>query len=83
MNIELLGYFGGILVTISLLPQVIKSYATKSTKDISIIYTLVLTLGLFLWILYAIFNHIVPLTIFASVEFLITITLLSLKIMYK
>jgi MtN3 and saliva related transmembrane protein len=60
MNLEILGLLGGLLVTVSLLPQVIKSYKTKSTKDISIVYTIILMTGLALWILYAILNKIIP-----------------------
>lgn len=83
MNTEMLGFFGGALVTISLLPQVIKSFRTKSTKDISIVYTLVLMTGLALWISYAVLNNIIPLLIFASIELLITTSLFILKLLYK
>ncbi len=83
MNLEIIGFLGGFLVTISLLPQVIKSYKTKSAKDISIAYTLILITGLGLWVLYAILNSIIPLAIFASVELLITASLLILKLKYK
>ncbi len=83
MNLEIIGFLGGFLVTVSLLPQVIKSYKTKSTKDISIAYTLILITGLGLWVLYAILNSIVPLAIFASVELLTTASLLILKLKYK
>ncbi|MBI5001906.1 hypothetical protein HZC31_00820 [Candidatus Woesearchaeota archaeon] len=34
--IDILGYVAGILVVISLVPQVIKSWTTKSTRDISL-----------------------------------------------
>lgn len=83
MSIELLGYFGGLLVTISLLPQVIKSFRIRSTKDISIIYTLILMTGLALWVTYAVINSIIPLLIFASIELLITTSLFILKLIYK
>jgi len=83
MTLELLGYLGGILVTISLAPQVIKSYKTKSTKDISIVYTVILLIGLALWVMYAVLNSIIPLTVFASIEFLFTLSLLVLKLKYK
>ncbi len=83
MDLEILGLLGGLLVTISLLPQVIKSYKTKSTKDISIVYTIILMAGLALWVLYAILNRIIPLAIFASVEFFMTLSLLILKLKYK
>ena len=83
MFLETLGYIGGALVTVSLLPQVIKSYKTKSTRDISVVYTIILMTGLAFWVLYAILNGIIPLAIFASVEFLITTSLLILKLTYK
>lgn len=83
MPLEILGYIGGALVTISLAPQVIKSYRTKSTKDISIIYNLILLTGLAFWVIYAILNRIIPLTIFASIECLFTTSLLALKLKYK
>ena len=81
--IELLGYLGGGLVTISLLPQVIKSLKTKSTKDISVVYTLILMTGLAIWVIYATLNSIIPLLIFASIELLITTSLFILKLIYK
>ena len=45
--IDIMGYIAGALVVASLLPQVIKSWKTKSTKDISILrYTLYEIVGL-------------------------------------
>ena len=79
----MLGFLGGALVTVSLLPQVIKSFKTKSTKDISIVYTLILMTGLALWISYAVLNDIIPLLIFASIELAITASLFILKLIYK
>lgn len=83
MILELLGYLGGTLVTISLAPQVIKSFKTKSTKDISTSYTLILATGLVLWVIYAILNAVIPLAIFASIEFLFSVSLMILKLLYK
>lgn len=36
MFIDILGYVAGTLVVVSLLPQTIKSWKTKSTRDISL-----------------------------------------------
>lgn len=83
MNVEIIGYLAGALVAISLSPQVIKSYKTKSTKDISIIWTLILMTGLSLWIVNAVLNSIVPLAIFATIEFFMTFSLFLLKLIYK
>ena len=81
--LEIIGYLAGFIVAVSLSPQVIKAWKTKSTKDISIIWTLLLMTGLFLWVVYAVFNRIIPLAVFASVEFLMTFSLFILKILYK
>ena len=42
----MIGYLAGIIVAISLSPQLIKAWKTKSTKDISIIWTLTYMAGL-------------------------------------
>ncbi len=73
---------GGALIAIALLPQLIKTWKTKSTKDISYLWTLMLLAGLLLYILFAIKNSIGPLMVFASVEAVMTITLICFKIKY-
>ena len=82
-NLEFVGYAAGFIMSIALLPQLMKALRTKSTKDISILWTLVVMAGLSLWILYAISNRIMPLLIFAAVEFIMIALLFSLKIKYK
>jgi MtN3 and saliva related transmembrane protein len=44
--IDLIGFLAGATVAISLVPQVLKSWKTKSTKDISLAWTLIYILGL-------------------------------------
>ena len=82
-NLEFVGYAAGFIMSIALLPQLMKALRTKSTKDISILWTLVVMIGLSLWILYATSNRIMPLLIFAAVEFIMIAFLFSLKIKYK
>ncbi|MFH1586810.1 MAG: PQ-loop domain-containing transporter [Candidatus Diapherotrites archaeon] len=48
MWIDLLGYAAGLLVVISLLPQTIKSWRTKSTKDLSYWRYILYSIGLVL-----------------------------------
>ena len=82
-NIEIIGYLAGFLIAIALSPQLIKTWRTKLTKDISILWTLMLMFGLLLWVVYAIANKILPLLIFASIEFLMTLLLFVMKLIYK
>lgn len=83
MNIEVIGYMATALMAISLSPQVYKSWTTKSTKDISIPWILIYITGLALWIVYAIGISSNPLTLSATIEVLMAISLLILKLKYK
>lgn len=82
MKIELVGHLAGALVAIALLPQVIKAYRTRSTQDISILWTLILITGLVLWVTYAVANSIVPLALFGSIECLLAVSILTAKVLY-
>ena len=82
MALEIVGYLAGFIVAIALLPQVIKAWRTKSTKDISILWNLIFITGLILWVVYGIVNKILPLAIFASVEATMAASLLVLKLKY-
>ncbi len=82
-QLEVVGFIAGFLVAVALAPQLIKTWKTKSAKDISVAWTLILMTGLFLWIVYAVVNTIIPLAIFASVEFLMATTLFIFKLIYK
>jgi len=82
-ELEIVGFLAGFLVAFALSPQLIKTWKTKSTKDISLHWTLLLMIGLFLWIIYAIVNNIVPLAIFATIEFSMATALFIMKLIYK
>lgn len=77
---ELVGYAAGMIVAISLAPQVIKSWKTKSTQDISLGWTLIYASGLLLWIAYGFLIGSWPLMLTVTVEFLMAGSLMILKI---
>ena len=80
--VDLLGYLAGILVVISLLPQAIKSWKTKSTKDISLMRYVIYVTGLVLWIIYAILIQNGPVAVMNSVGLALAVTILYLKLRY-
>ncbi len=59
--VQLLGFAAGILTSLSLLPQVLKTYKTKSAKDFSWGYLAMLLSGLVLWLIYGALNNDLPL----------------------
>lgn len=80
---EIFGHIGGLLVAVSLIPQVIKSWKTKSTTDISIIWTSLMAAGLVFWIIYGYHIMSVPLLVFSTIELALTVSVLMLKLRYK
>ena len=82
MALEFIGYLAGFLVALALTPQIIKTWKTKSAKDISLLWTFILLLGSVLYGFYGFINTIVPLIVSATVESLMVITLIYLKIKY-
>ncbi|MEI8230685.1 MAG: PQ-loop domain-containing transporter [Candidatus Peregrinibacteria bacterium] len=83
MLIDLLGYVSGGLITIALLPQVLKSWKTKSTKDISVPWMILYCTGLFLCILYGVGIASMPIILTTIVEFLMALSLLVLKVRFR
>ncbi len=83
MNIEIVGFAGSAIVASALIPQVIKSWATKSTEDISLLWNSLLLTGLILFVVYGIGINSRPIMIFTSIEASLTLSLLILKLLYR
>jgi len=45
-----IGLAAAFCTTVAFLPQVVKTWRTRSTKDISLVMFLVFTTGIFLWL---------------------------------
>lgn len=82
MSIDLLGYFAGSLVVLSLLPQIIKSWRTKSTRDISLARYVTYIAGLILWVTYAILIKNGPVAFMNSLGLILASSILYLKLKY-
>jgi MtN3 and saliva related transmembrane protein len=59
--IELIGFAAATLTTFAFLPQAVKVYKSRSTKDISLITFLATTCGISLWLTYGILIQSYPL----------------------
>lgn len=81
--ITIVGFMAAALTTFSFLPQAIKTIKSKQTKDLSFGMYLAFTAGVFLWLIYGILIGDAPVIIANSITFILTITILILKIIYK
>jgi MtN3 and saliva related transmembrane protein len=52
---EILGTAGSLILCASAIPQIVKTYRTKSSGDLSIMYLAILMLGLMLLMVYSIY----------------------------
>ncbi len=57
---DVLGLVAGICTTVAVIPQIFKAWKTKKVKDISPGMFIVLIIGVFLWVIYGITQHDLP-----------------------
>ena len=80
--IQIIGIGAGILTSVSMLPQLIKTIKEKQAEDLSIIMILVLMSGIGGWIWYGILRNDVPIIFTNCFSFLINSILLFFRVKY-
>lgn len=80
---EMVGYAGGVLSSISFLPQVIKIWRTRSAKDLSMLTLLFLTGNISLWLTYGILIGSTPLWLTNAIVLAMVLCLIYFKIIFK
>lgn len=81
--ITIIGLIAALFTTISLLPQLLKVWKTKSTRDISTGMFTLFGSGVFLWFIYGVSINDLPIIIANSSAFIQAIVILALKFKYK
>ena len=78
-----IGFFAAFCTTIAFLPQAIKVYKTKSTKDISLYMFLIFTIGVLSWLIYGLIINDLPVILANAVTLILSFFILIYKIRYK
>ena len=81
--ITIIGLIAALFTTVSLLPQLIKIYRTKSTKDISTGMFTLFGVGVLLWFVYGVFVNDLPIIVANSLAFIQAGVILFFKAKYK
>ena len=79
---ESLGFVAGALATCSVIPQVVRVLRLKSAREISLWFTLLLMIGLILWMVYGIRLQLTPVIVWNSIGIVVTGLLLYAKLKY-
>jgi MtN3 and saliva related transmembrane protein len=80
--IDIIGYIAGFLILVSIIPQIIKSWKTKSTKDLSLLRYLIYIAGVIMWLVYGIVLKNGPMIIVNSINLVLASSVLYLIIKY-
>ena len=82
-TIQLLGLTAGALTTTAFLPQVIKTWKSKSAKDLSLGMFMLFSLGVALWLVYGIMVQDTPVIAANLVTLMLASTILFFKFRFK
>lgn len=80
MQTEIVGLAAAFLTTVAFLPQVIHTLRTRSTHDISLRMYSLYTVGIFLWLVYGLLLHDIPLIASNALTLIFAATILTLKL---
>ena len=82
MEKEILAFIATFLFIVSYVPQMVKGYRTKSMKDISMLFLIIISVGIFVWSVYAIVNKDLVFFIGNTSIFVASVALIGMKIYY-
>lgn len=81
--ILILGLIAATLTTIAFIPQVIKTWKTKSADDLSLGMYSIFCTGVLLWLIYGILIEDIPVIAANTVTLILVLTVLFFKLFYK
>ncbi|MCC6346962.1 MAG: SemiSWEET family sugar transporter [Nitrospirales bacterium] len=79
----LLGLVAAVLTTSSFVPQLVRTWRLRETKDISLWMFLLIGAGIFLWMVYGFLIRDLPVIAANMVSFVLVSLILYLKIKYR
>lgn len=79
-GLEWTGYVAATLTTLAFVPQAVKTIRSRDTRSISLGMYVVFTVGIGFWLLYGIALDSLPMIVSNIVTFVLSATILALKI---
>ena len=77
---EAIGFVGGFLTTMGMVPQVWRLFKLKSAHEISMIFILSLNIGIALWLLYGILQGLMSVIIWNGIALVLCFGMLYAKV---
>jgi MtN3 and saliva related transmembrane protein len=83
MDIEIVGYIGSVLTSVTFIPQVYKSWQSKSVGDLSIWMVLIVITSTTVWLIYGIGIGSGPVILANIIVLALSLLLLYFKLSFK
>jgi MtN3 and saliva related transmembrane protein len=80
---SLIGYLAALLTTFSVIPQIIRVYRLKESRDISLWTVPSLSAGILLWVIHGIVIGDVPVILANGVSFGLSVLMIYLVVKYR
>ncbi len=77
---QIIGILAGILTTVAVIPQIVKSIQTRNVNDVSPVMFLILCIGVGLWTCYGILKKDFPIIITNAISLLLNSIMLYLAL---
>ncbi len=78
-----IGLVAGALTTSSSIPQAVKILQTKSAKDVSAAFFILMSVGMILWLVYGLFRADIAIVLWNGVSLTFCLSILGLKHVYR
>jgi MtN3 and saliva related transmembrane protein len=78
-----IGYIAGTLTTVSFVPQVIRAWKLRETRDLSLAMLVLFALGVCLWTVYGIWIDSPPIIAANLISLVLILFLIWLKLRYR
>jgi MtN3 and saliva related transmembrane protein len=80
--VDFVGYTAATLTTAAFLPQVLKVWKSKSTKDLALPTLLSFILGVGMWLVYGLLVNSTPVIIANAITLVLNLVILRFKLKY-
>ena len=82
-TVDAIGYTGGIVLSVCMIPQIYKIYKTKNVENISYSWQIMYIFGIAFHLYYSIYYKLLPILIPTVIEICFTLIHFVLMIVYK
>jgi MtN3 and saliva related transmembrane protein len=80
---DAVGLLAGLLTTVSLVPQAMKIWKSKSAEDISLKMFVAFSVGVALWLAYGVLMKELPMILWNSVSLALACSILAMKLKFR